>query len=721
VIQPPVFAPMPGIEDEWSAMPPLFEPPMFDPESAIDLPPIEGPPMPADFEIEAGPAVVEPPQPTEIEAAPMRAPLEGIAAPVEGPDVDVARGFDALREVGSVRTQAQQQGATAAQTYRAAAQAYQGATTPAARAAAEKQAAEALQQIEGADAVAGAAALAEEREHAAQQATVEDAIGRVRTAKMAEVAQVLDERAADAELAMAKARATQAAAQERRAAREAEYAALLDRGPQDQSATWTSAIGMIGELWSAYAQKREPNLGVWLERGLQQARESHQGDLAAVEKRIGIEEGMEEDAAVLIAQRQADDLAFEQAYLTKIQRDLEVVAAQYGHAPQGMAAEQARQRVAAQQQVRAGEAAAASEKAQREREKHATEMRKLGAEASIAERKAAGGGGIKPSSEFGTATNISPDALVDPMSGRVIGASRFTGRGDVARDQKTLEEMTTATVDIESYLNQLDKVKQTYRGFGKGAVRSDDVAKLEAMYADLYMKTTRALTGAAVSKQQEELIKKIIPEVKSYMDVGKWDPARVMRDYRDRMAGETERFLASRLVEGGTRIFGQKGEVLPSSPTYGFRANQGQKPAATKTSRIVEDLTPRDEETSGIVDTLLGKPRRAEAPSKYDVEAAREQLGDETPETEAKAHAQVRIDMRDPWRARVVQHWTSAAGTDGKERDEIIEALEGTRDALEATGSKERAKYLDRAIKFAREGKTPADYYRSLIPNAHAE
>lgn len=718
MIQPPVFAPIPGIENEWSAMPPLIEPPMFDPESAI-----EGPPMPAEFEIEAGPAIVEPPQPTEIEAAPLRAPLAGIEAPAEGPDVDVARGMDTLREVGSVRVQAQQQGATATQQYRAAAEAYHGATTPAARAKAEKQAAEALQQIEGANAVAGAAQLAEEQEQAAQQATVEDAIGRVRTAKMAEVAQVLDERAADTELAMAKARATQAAAQERRAAREAEYAELLDRGPQDQSATWTSAIGMIGELWSAYAQKREPNLGVWLERGLQQARESHQGDLAAAEKRIGIEEGTEEDAAVLIAQRQADDLAFEQAYLTKIQRDLEVVAAQYGQTPQGMAAEQARQRVAAQQQVRAGEAAAASEKEQREREKHAAEMRKLGAEASIAERKAAGGGGgIKPSAEFGTATNISPDALVDPMSGKVIGASRFTGRGDVARDQKTLEEMTTATVDIEAYLNQLDKVKQTYRGFGKSAVRSDDVAKLEAMYADLYMKTTRALTGAAVSKQQEELIKKIIPEVKSYMDVGKWDPARVMRDYRDRMAGETERFLASRLVEGGTRIFGQKGEVLPSSPTYGFRANQGQKPAATKTSRIVEDLTPRDEETSGgIIDALLGKPRRAEAPSKYDVEAAREQLGDETPETEARAHAQVRIDMRDPWRARVVQHWTSAAGTDGKERDEIIEALEGTRDALQATGSKERAKYLDRAIKFAREGKTPADYYRSLIPNADAE
>lgn len=635
-----------------AALPPLIAPPMFDPESAIDLPPVEGPPMPADFEIEPGPAIVAPEQPTEIEATPLSAPLAGIAAPAEGPDVDVARGFDTLREVGSVRTQAQQQGALAAQSYRQAAEAYQSATTPKARAAAEKQAAEALQQIEGADAVAGAAQLAEEREQAAQQATVEDAISRTRTAKLAEVAQVLDDRATATEQAVAQARATQAAAQERRAAREAEYAALLDRGPQDQSATWTSAIGMIGELWSAYAQKREPNLGVWLERGLQQARESHQGDLAAAEKRIGTEEGMEEDAAVAIAQRQADDLAFEQAYLSKVQRDLEVVAAQYGQTPQGMAAEQARQRVALEQNAKRKLEVATSEKAQREREKHAAEMRKLDAEASIAERKASGGGGAA-GAKFGQRDDVPESALIDPVTGVVLGESRFSTPKDVRADQDKLNEMSGILQDMQDYINLLANTGRVYQGAGAKFVKSSDKAKLESKYSKLLADIIRAYSGAAASEKEVDRLQKVLPAPKSYTDLGSWDPADVVREYRDTHSRVYENFLTSRLTTGGTLIRGAKGETLPTSPTFGWRSEKGDAPIRTTTGDIVVDLN-----------------------------------ADSDREFEGK-----------------LSGWVNRA-VGNQDREKVVEGLRSAADALKATNQKERAKTVRDALKQVEKGES---------------
>lgn len=692
-----------------------FVPPEFDPEADVLLPPaVEPQPLAG---LPAPPAPVPPDAPmSAVTPAPLLDTLGAQPPPADGPDVAVSQGWDRLGQYGAARTQAEREAASAADELRQHAAAYQAAKTPAEQRKIMAAAEQAKQRIDGAGVTAQAAGLAMERERAAQQAEIESLVSKERTARYQEAATLLDARAAETEARVAGLQAERARAQERRAAREKEYAALLDRGPQDSGATWTAAVGMVGELWSAFAQNREPNLGTWLERGLEQARTKHAGELDAIRAQIGADEQAVEDVAVEVAQRKADDLAFEQSYLAKLDRDLALLAAQYGQTPQGMAAEQARRQVAMQQQARAAESQAAYDKAERERAKAAAEMRKTNAEAALLERKLSGGG-QKTGAEFGRRTDISETALVDPVSGVVIGESRFKGRSEVRNAQATIDGFSTSIQDLEDYLNQLEKVGKTYRGYGAKAVRDDERAILEGMYSNLFMKTTMALTGAAVSKMQEKLITDIIPEPKSYLDVSSFEPATVMRNYRDRMAGEYERFLTSHLEEGGTRIRGPRGEVLPTSPTYSYRANQGQEPVKGTVGKVVEELVPRDEETRGVLDVFLGTPSQPREPSTFDV--AKVRRGDPAlSEPEAQAHAQVRVDMRDPWRQRVVQHWEQAARADEKERSKILEALESTRDALKATGATERAKYLDQALKFARDGRGPADYYRSLAPDA---
>lgn len=687
----------PVIPPEQQALSPEL-PPLVDPipvEAAFEPAPMV--PVTGPVELDVGPAKVKPVAPVTPPAAdrpPVVDMLGAQPAPVSGPDVEIAKGLDRQRNLGQARVAAEQDSVTAAQDYRAAAEAWQAATTPAARAAAEKAAADAQQRMQGAQAVAHAAGLAQEREDAAQEATVSEAITAARTAKLAEVADVLNTRAAATQAKVDEAAAIRAKAQERRAAREHEYATVLERGPQDKTATWTSAIGMIGEMFSAYAQKRQPNFDVWLQRGLDMAREKHKGELDAMRTRIGAEEQAIDDAAVEVATARADDLAFEQAILAKTDRDLQVLSARYAGTPQGMAAEQARRAVAAQQAVRAGEAAAAAEKAQREREKHAAEMRKLGAEATIAERKAAraGMGGAPAGKEYGARTDISEDALIDPISGVVLGESRFQDRGKVREDQDTVNKFSTSMQDIAKYVELLKKVGSTYQGWGAKAVKSSDVKQLEAMHGDLLMKTRQALTGAAASQQEEEIIRNIIPPPKSYLDMGSWDPADVMRLYRGRMSEQYKNFLTSRLKTGGTLIRGQKGETLPTSPTYTFDIENGRAPVEQPGDRVFRELA-RDYPENPVTpmrETLIRQAMQRGA-------------------TEAEAVASVdrREKAEDPFQRAADKALRDAAALKGEARDAAIDAIERSRDALKATGANRRAKYLDDALKQFEAGRLP--------------
>lgn len=613
----------PVIPPDQEAFSPEF-PPLVEPipvEAAFEPAPMV--PMTGDVELDFGPAEVKPMAPASLrqDALAARPPVVDMLgaqpAPVSGPDVEIAKGRDQQRNIGQARSAAEQDSAMAAQDYRAAAEAWTASKTPAERAAAEKAAADAQQRMQGAQAVAQAAGLAQEREDAAQEAVVGEAIMSAKNAKLAEVADVLNTRAAETQRKVEEAEQIRVKAAERRAAKEQEYAVLLERGPRDKTATWTSAIGMIGEMFSAYAQKRQPNFEKWMETGLEMAREKHKGELDAIRTRIESDEQAIEDAAVEVATARADDLAFEQSILAKTERDLQVLAAQYAGTPKGAAAEQARQAVAVKQALRANEAALAAEKAQREREKHAAEMRKLSAEASIAERKAARTGmGGTPKPVYGQTTDISPTALVDPITGVVLGESRFQDRGKVREDQDTLRGMSDMISETQEYINMLASVGKVYTGLGAKYVKDADVAKLTAKYNKLLSDTIKAYSGAAASDKEVERLKGILPPPKSYTDMGSWDPADVMRNYRNTHATVYENFLATRLKTGATLIRDSKGKTLPTSPTYGWRAETGAPAVRTMTGDIVVDLnqdseTAFDERLSGWVAEAAGaQPER---------------------------------------------------------------------------------------------------------------
>lgn len=634
--------------------PPSFEPvpqaplvlPEVDREAEVAIPPIE-PPMPDEFEIVPGPAMVTAPSEPVDEPAPLISALGAQPPPVEGADVELARGHDRIRMLGEERTAAEREGANAAGELRAAAAAFQSATTPAEQAQAMAAAERAKQRMQGAQAMAQATGLAQEREQAAQQAEAESALAAERTARYSEAAQVLDDRAAETERRVAEAQGVRQRAQERRAQREQEYAALLDRGPQDTAATWTAAIGMIGEMWSAYAQRRQPNLGVWLERGLQQAKEAHAGDLDAIRARIGAEEQAIEDVAVDVAQRQADDLAFEQAYLARLDRDLAIVAAQYAQQPKGAAAEQARRAVQAQQQARAAEAMAAAEKAERERAKSAAELRKSGLEADLLERKLRGTG-TGATAKAGARTNISESALVDPVTGVVLGESRFQDRGKVREDQDTIRAMSDTLTEMQEYVNLLANAGRIYQGAGAKFVKGADRARLEAKHSKLLADIIRAYSGAAATDAEVERLKKVLPPPKSYTDMGSWDPAQVVRDYRDTHARIYENFLGSRLTTGFTTIRGPNGETLPTSPTAGWRAERGDAPVRTVVGDIVVDLN---------------QPGERE------------------------------------WRTALTQRVLEAASAEEGDRQKIIEGIEKAADAMDATKQPARAKRVREALK----------------------
>lgn len=631
---------------------PFVVPPL--PEAQPEPPVITGlyPPEVPDVVRRAGPPPVihggEQIEVQSIPPPPPPSPALAVPPPVEGPDVDIARARDRVRNLGDAKTAAELQAAELSDELRSVATQLAGEQDPKKQEALLKRAGAIQARLQGADVASQASDLALEREEAALNATVQAGISEARTAKLQEASEVLGARTSQTLARAAELREDQAAARDRVAERTQRYADILERGPRDTGATWTSAIGMIGEMWSAFAQRRQPNFQVWLDRGLQQAREAHKGQLDAERARIAGEEQVIADAATEIAQMRADDAAFESAYLTQVDRDLAALAAEYANTPRGQAAEMARQEVARRQEARAAEAQAAAEKAQRERRKFEADMRKADLEARLLERKlappAAGTGA--GAAEFGRRTDIPEDALVDPITGVVLGQSRFPKKA--RDDQQTVNDFTTALRDIQTYALKLDEVGKIYSGPGEKAVRRQDVAELKQLYNDIFMKTQRALTGAAVTEQEAKRIAEIIPGPLTYTDLGTWDPADVIRTYRDRMATKYEDFLGSRLSTGTTLLRSPQGQTLPSSPTFAFKSEQGADPIRSVIGQVTADLN---------------------------------QAG----ETE--------------WRTSMTRWLQQAATAPEAERARIVEGFERAAVALEDTKQAERAKIVREAIK----------------------
>jgi hypothetical protein len=282
-------------------------------------------------------------------------------------------------------------------------------------------------------------------------------------------------------------------------------------------------------------------------------------------------------------------------------------------------------------------------------------VRKTTAEAALLERKLAGGAGAAVGKAFGDRTNISENALVDPISGAVLGESRFTGRGQVREDQDKLQAMSDTLTEMQEYINLLANTGRVYQGVGAKYVKSSDTARLESKYHTLKADLIPALSDGAASDKEVARLEKILPGPKSYTDMGSWDPAEVVRDYRDTHARIYENFVGSRLTTGFTMIRGPKGETLPTSPTFGWRAERGDAPIRTTVGDIVVDLN---------------------------------------------QDSDVAFDER-------LAGWVNrAAGANEKQRAQIVEGMRSAADALKDTNQKQRAKVVREALSQIEKGET---------------
>lgn len=624
----------------------------LEPEEPPDPPVITGlypPEVPDVVRLAGPPPVIEGGEAIEIQGIPPAPPsMVPDTPPLEGPDIDIARARDRVRNIGDAKSAAEVQAADLADELRQVALELSTEQDPKKQERLLRRAGALQSQIQGASVASQAADLAVEQEGAALNATVQSAIRDAQAAKLGEAAEVLGARTTQTAARAAELREDQAAARDRVADRTQRYADILERGPRDTGATWTSAIGMIGEMWSAFAQKRQPNFTTWLDRGLQMARERHKADLDAERARITADEQVVADAATEISQMRADDAAFESAYLAQVDRDLAALAAEYGNTPRGMAADQARAEVQRRQQARATEAQAAQEKAERERRAFDAEMRKADLEARLMERKLAPQAAGPGAAVFGQRTDIPEDALVDPVTGQVLGISRFPNK--VREDQDTIRQLSDTLQDVQTYINLLASTGRIYQGpGGDKLVKSADKARLESQYNKLLADIIRAYSGAAASDLEVERLKKVLPGPKSYMDMGSWDPAEVVREYRDTTSRTYENFLGTRLKTGLSMIRDPKtGKTLATSPTYGWRSETGADPVRTVVGDVVVDLNQPGEVA---------------------------------------------------WRTGLTKWTQQAAGADDDGRAKIVEGLEKAAEALEATKQKERAEAVRKAIK----------------------
>jgi hypothetical protein len=490
-----------------------------------------------------------------------------------------------------------------------------------------------------------------------------------------------------------------AAAQTRYQTAKRQYVAAIQSGPKE-SVGW--AVGnLIGEFIMAYAQNRQPDITGTLERWREQNRDQWALELQGLE--VGTQAIGDEIEQIAQTQREIETkLAIEQeAVIEAARADLaerKASAASQLEAAQLQALDDLLER---EQQQAQAKALAQAEKDEIERrlkladlELKGAQIDKARADALKASRQAGGAGMGK------TGEEIPADALVDPVTGRVIGISRFGGV-KVRDDQQTINDFSTALRDVEAYMQRLARVGRVYQGLGAKAVRSQEVAELQQLYNDLFMKTQRALTGAAATVQEQQRIAEIIPGPKSFSNMGEFDPAKVIQQYKERMTTQLEDFAISRVETGAKGIRGGKGETLPESFTYGIRQSAVRDPVQTKGGAIVSDLAQRHQGSSeGYRETI-----------RLDIRRRNPRASDK----EIDAKLAERIDESDAWKSRAMRYWSEAAtAKEASERDEVINAMRDARNAFQELGDSDRVEYLDRAIEYAGKGKGPSDWYRDL-------
>jgi hypothetical protein len=479
-----------------------------------------------------------------------------------------------------------------------------------------------------------------------------------------QAAQAEDERilreaqAREAELQQEQAEAQRQLVDDRRA-----YRDVLERGPEATGKQVALAVAsVLGELLMARAHGGRPDLT----RAIAGVEAATKDDF---QRRLQARMAAIQDTGDAITRagrerevHRAETAARRAEVYGAIERELETRLAQGRTLSQQATYIAARDDVRAAREAEEAQLLAANAKLARERRRDDLEMAKLAAETSLAQRKAMGGtGGPAATAAAGARTNISETALVDPVSGAVLGESRFTERGKVREDQDTIRSMSDTLTEMQEYVNMLANTGRVYQGVGAKAVKGSDVARLEAKHSKLLADIIRAYSGAAATDAEVERLKKVLPGPKSYTDMGAWDPAQVVRDYRDTHSRIYENFLGSRLTTGFTTIRDERGQPLPTSPTYGWRAERGDAPIRTTVGDIVVDLN-QDNETE--------------------------------------------FDRR-------LAGWVNRAAG-GQDRAKILEGMESAADALKATGQTDRAKLVREARKQVEQGETRQTADRSF-------
>lgn len=485
-------------------------------------------------------------------------------------------------------------------------------------------------------------------------AAVEAQTAAMSAAQAQDEALMREARAREAELRETEATAQWQLVEDRRA-----YRDMLERGPQETTKSTVLAVAsVIGEILMARAHGGRPDLARAIAGVEQATKDDFQRRLAARMAKI-----QDTGDAITRAGRErevyrAETAARRAEIYSNVERQLDTALAQGRTLSQQAAYIAARDDVRAAREAEEAQLLAANAKLARASRRDDLETAKLAAETELAQAKAAkarGGGGPAATAAAGARTNISETALVDPVSGAVLGESRFQDRGKVREDQDTIRSMSDTLTEMQEYVNLLANTGRVYQGLGAKAVKGSEVARLEAKHSKLLADIIRAYSGAAATDAEVERLKKVLPPPKSYTDMGSWDPAQVVRDYRDTHARIYENFLGSRLTTGFTTIRGPKGETLPTSPTYGWRAERGDAPVRTVVGDIVVSLNQDSED-----DFFRGVSRWGKA---------------------------------------------AAEAKDDTAREEILTGLESAADALEATGQTTRAGFLEGEAARLRSGK----------------
>ena len=297
--------------------------------------------------------------------------------------------------------------------------------------------------------------------------------GQVELAGMAAASRDAQESAArdlqQSYLVEADARAEQARAQleERRAQREQARAVAAERRHelqaklQEEAPTGAAqaALGMIGELLTARAQRRPPNFAVAMEYA-NQARQLHSDEIERLRASAALADDDVDAQLALDARIAAEERAAEAAALAELDRELARISLQSQGLPQGVAAQMARDQVQSQLAAADAQAVAAQEDAALKRREAEAKIAKLQAETAKIEGETKVSIGVGPR----RADDDAPQALA---------ANVVTERGtqdvvveypDTSEGRKRAKEARTALANFtrryETLRQAVDRVEQ---------------------------------------------------------------------------------------------------------------------------------------------------------------------------------------------------------------------------------------------------------------------